>query len=145
MDGSIWLYPMCSVNRRNERRKDIIDFLKKNFHVQNIYNNASFYESNNQFLEGTGSMVLDREHRIAYASFSQRTNNELFNEWCRIMKFKPVFFHAQDSGKPVYHTNVLMSIGQNMVFICLEAISESSDKDRLLSYFKDTNKEIIDI
>ena len=144
-DGSIWLYPMCSTNRRVERRQDIIDFLKNSFHVKNIFNNASVHELNNQFLEGTGSMVLDRENQIAYASLSQRTNCVLFKDWCKKMNFEPVFFQAQDSGKPIYHTNVLMSICQDMVFICLDAICEPNEKDKLLSFFHDTGKEIIDI
>lgn len=145
IDGSIWLYPMHSINRRTERREDIIDFLKNNFHVQNIFNNASIHEANNQFLEGTGSMVLDRENQIAYASLSQRTNSVLFKDWCKKMNFQAVFFQSEDGGKPIYHTNVLMSICQDMVLICLDAISESSDKDKLLSFFTDTGKEIIDI
>jgi len=145
IDGSIWLYPMCSINRRKERREDIVNFLKNNFDVQNIFNNASIHEANNQFLEGTGSMVLDRENQIAYASLSQRTNDILFKDWCKVMNFQPVFFQAQDGGKPIYHTNVLMSICQDMVFICLDAICKSSDKDKLLSFFIDTGKEIIDI
>lgn len=145
MDGSVWLYPMLSINRRAERRQDIIDYLKNNFYVKTIFNNAAHYEANDQFLEGTGSMVLDRENKIAYASLSKRTNELLFHKWCRQMNFKGCSFHATDLDKPIYHTNVLMSVCQKMVFICLDAIINKYEKKELLSLFKETGKEIIDI
>jgi hypothetical protein len=144
-DGSIWLYPMLSINRRAERRQDIIDYLINNFYVKQIFNNAISYEANSQFLEGTGSMVLDRENKIAYASLSKRTNELLFHKWCNQMNFKGCSFCATDSEKPIYHTNVLMSICQKMVFICLDAIIDTCEKKELVSLFMETGKEIIDI
>ena len=109
---------MYSHNRRQERRHDIINYLKNNFNVHNVFDNTQLNEDKNQFLEGTGSMVLDREHKIAYASISQRTNKDLFIKWCQEMGFQAVSFVAKDVNKPIYHTNVLMSICKNMVFIC---------------------------
>ncbi len=91
-DGSIVLYPMLSINRRLERRPDIINYLENNFSIKMIINDLLNYEDKNQFLEGTGSMVLDRENKIAYACISKRTNKELFLQWCNIMNFKPFFF-----------------------------------------------------
>ena len=144
-DGSIYLYPMYSHNRRQERRHDIINYLKNNFNVHNVFDNTQLNEDENQFLEGTGSMVLDREHKIAYASISQRTNKDLFIKWCQEMGFQAVSFVAKDANKPIYHTNVLMSICKNMVFICLDALVDSDKKEELLSLFSKTKKEIISI
>ena len=144
-DGSIFLYPMFAPNRRLERRQDIITYLKKNFYVSNVFDNAVFSEKNNQFLEGTGSMVLDRENQIAYACISSRTNKKLFLKWCQTMNFQAVFFVAKDNNKAIYHTNVLMSICQDMVFICLDALVDDNDKQELISLFAKTKKEIINI
>jgi len=145
IDGSVWLYPMLSINRRSERRKDIVHYLQNNFHVSKIFNDAVAYENNNQFLEGTGSMVLDRENKIAYASISKRTNELLFKDWCKKMNFEAVCFQAEDAGKPIYHTNVLMSVCQNMVLICLDAICNLIDKENLISLFNKTGKQVIKI
>ena len=138
-DGSIFLYPMFASNRRLERRLDIVNYLKNNFCVNNIFDNASIYESKNKFLEGTGSMVLDRENKIAYASLSERTNESLFNIWCKKMNFKAVSFASEGLKKqPIYHTNVLMSVCQKMVFICLDSITDKDQKKTLLSTFSKT-------
>jgi len=144
-DGTIYLYSMFAKNRRLERRTDIINYFKKNFQVKNIINNAEFYEKKGLFLEGTGSMVLDRENKIAYACLSKRTEFDLFSKWCIQMKYRCVSFCAKDKEHDIYHTNVLMSICKYIVFICLDAILEETDKDILLSMFKKTNKEIINI
>ena len=145
LDGSIWIYPMLCPNRRAERRQDIIDYLQSNFNVTNIFNETDVYERNCQFLEGTGSMVLDRNNKIAYASISKRTNEDLFNTWCQKMGYKPVLFESKDGDRMIYHTNVLMSVCKSMVFICLDAIIHDNQKKMLISLFRDTHKEIINI
>ena len=90
-------------------------------------------------------MVLDRENKIAYGAISKRTNKDLFDKWCEDMSFRAISFAAEDAGQPIYHTNVLMSICQKMVFICLDAILKKKDKEKLTSLFKDTDKEVVDI
>ena len=145
LDGLIYLYPMLAKNRRLERRKDIIQFFRENFIVKNILDDAVFWEKKEIFLEGTGSMVLDRRNKIAYACLSKRTDNDIFNKWCQQMSYKGISFVAKDRGQDIYHTNVLMSVCQHLVFICLDAICMDSDKEKLLLSFKQTNKKVINI
>ena len=136
---------MFASNRRLERKWDIVNYLKNNFCVNNIFDNASVYEAKNKFLEGTGSMVLDRENKIAYASLSERTNESLFNIWCKKMNFKAISFDSEGLKQPIYHTNLLMSVCQKMVFICLDSITDKDQKKTLLSTFSKTKKEVIEI
>lgn len=143
-NGTIYLYPMFAPNRRKERRKDIIDFLKKNFYVKKVIDETKKHESNNQFLEGTGSMVLDRENQLAYACLSKRTNKDLFQDWCAKMNFSGYTFLAKDTNV-IYHTNVVMSICQHIVFICLDAVVEERDKKHLLFLFTQSGKKVINI
>ena len=144
-NGIVYLYPMFSPNRRLERRKDIVDYLNKNFNVHQVFDDAKIHEDNNIFLEGTGSVVLDRENKIAYASISKRTDEGLFIRWCEQMNFRAIYFNAEDSQKPIYHTNVLMSICQHFVIICMDAIVDDRKKEELRTAFSDTNKQIIEI
>jgi hypothetical protein len=144
-NGNVFLYPMYSPNRRKERRLDIVEYLKMNFSVKNVFDNAAHNEKLEQFLEGTGSMVLDRSNKIAYASISKRTDKYLFDQWCDKMNFNPISFISKDNNLPIYHTNVLMSVCENMVFICLDALVLEEDRRRLLSLFNKTNKEVVDI
>tara|TARA_B110000467_G_C18325402_1_gene488580 strand:+ start:1779 stop:2723 length:945 start_codon:yes stop_codon:yes gene_type:complete len=147
--GVICLYPMFAQNRRLERRDDIVKYLIDNFQVKKVVDELVIYEDEERFLEGTGSMVLDRYNNIAYAAISNRTNEMVFNLWCSKFNYDPVSFHTQMSlngqVKPVYHTNVLMSICSNMVFICFDVCSYEDDKEKLLNYFNKTNKEVIEI
>ena len=148
-DGSIFLYPMFAKNRRIERRPDIIDYLKKNFIVKNVFNNTSFYESNNLFLEGTGSMVLDRKNKIAYSSISERTNQELVEKWCSKMNFSSTIFTSYQSlGKKkeiIYHTNVMMCVADEFAIICLESIHNKIERNKVINCLHKSGKEIIDI
>ena len=144
-DGTVILYPMCAPNRRQERRIDIIDELKKSFSVTNIID-LSFYENENRFLEGTGSVVFDHENKLAYACISPRTDKELLIELCEILKYKPVYFSACDEkGIEIYHTNVLMCVAENFAVICLDAIRDTSEKEMLIQNFSNTGHDIIDI
>ena len=110
---------MYAENRRIERRIDVLNYFKNNFKVSNLFDKAEIYESSNKFLEGTGSMVLDRVHKVAYACISKRTDENLFYEWCEKMNFRGISFSSNDLGAPVYHINVVMSVSENLVFICL--------------------------
>lgn len=148
-NGIIFLYPMFAKNRRMERRYDIIKNLKGSFYVKEIVDNTEEEEKKKQFLEGTGSMVLDRVNKIAYASISERTHKKLFYKWCKKMSFLPVTFVASQSFNnqdcPIYHTNVMMSITNKFAIICLDAIKNTTERNRVISYLEDSNKEIINI
>lgn len=144
-DGTVILYPMFAHNRRNERRKDIIDSLKKNFKVTNILD-LSTYEKENRFLEGTGSIVLDRQNKIAYACLSPRTDKELFDKVCDYLHYKPICFHAHDKGgKEIYHTNVMMCIGEKFSVICLDSISDKKERELVFESLANTGHQVIDI
>ena len=127
--GRAVLYPMQAPNRRLERRNDIIDDLRKDFHLDVVLDFTHF-EHEDKFLEGTGSLVLDRMNRIAYACISPRTNEEVLGAWEKQMGgYKMIKFHANDkSGMAIYHTNVLMCIGHNFAVVCLEAISDFDER-----------------
>lgn len=144
-DGCVFLYPMFAQNRREERKQTVIDYIKNSFQVTAIHNLSSF-EEEKIFLEGTGSMVLDRKNKIAYAALSPRTNVIVFNKFCSTTKFKPVTFTSRwTDGSPIYHTNVMMCVAETFVVICLESISDQDEKDTLLENFKNTGKEVIEI
>lgn len=144
-DGSVYLYPMFSENRRLERRKEILEFLEKSFEISAI-NDLSFYEDANIFLEGTGSMVLDRANKIAYACLSVRTEVEAFNDFCQLAGYKSVIFNAVDSANfPIYHTNVMMCIGDKFAVICLDSITNLYERDFVQKALGLSGKEIINI
>jgi hypothetical protein len=147
--GIICLYPMFAQNRRLERRDDIVSYLIENFKVTKVVNELILYEEEERFLEGTGSMVLDRCNKIAYAAISNRTDEKVFNLWCSKFNYNPVSFHTQlllnGQVEPIYHTNVLMSICSSMVFICFDVCSYENEKKNLLNWFNKTNKEVIEI
>jgi hypothetical protein len=144
-EGVIVLYPMQAPNRRVERRIDIVEILQKQYKVHNVVN-LSHYEAKGKFLEGTGSMIFEHTHKIAYASLSSRTNTEVLDRFCNSMRFQPVTFQALDEyDKPIYHTNVLMSVGDKFVIICMDAIKEPSDQEDLIASFRKTQKEIFKI
>jgi hypothetical protein len=144
-NGDIFLYPMQAENRRLERREDIIRQLEDNFKANHVID-LSRFEAKNQFLEGTGSMVLDRENKIAYACLSPRTNAEVLKAFCDYTGYTAVTFDAFDQGgQAIYHTNVLMAIGSKFTVICLDSIANISEKEQVIASLKSTHKEIIDI
>ena len=125
-DGTCILYPMMAENRRLERRPEIIEYLTDRYN--NIIDLTN-YENSGKFLEATGSMVLDRVNRISYAALSNRTDMSLLKEWARTLDYKLVTFTAfEGNGQPIYHTNVMASIGIKFAYICLEAIEDSSER-----------------
>jgi hypothetical protein len=144
-NGEVYLYPMQAKNRRLERREDIIDGLKKEF-VINKVNDLSHFENQGRFLEGTGSMVLDRENKLAYACLSPRTDITVIDAFCINSGYRAILFHAADqNGKAIYHTNVLMCMGDEFVVICLDAIRDNQERELLLASFEQTNKQVIEI
>ena len=143
-DGTLITYPMFSPARRTERRGDVIAGLSAKFRVSRHYS-FEVYEEQDRFLEGTGSLVLDRVHRIAYACISERTDMILVEKFCIVRDYTPVTFHAVYGGKPVYHTNVVMALGASCVVICMECIADEQERTRLKEAFERTGKEILGI
>lgn len=144
-DGSIFLYPMQAENRRLERRPEIISSIKQNFFVKAVYD-LSYFEKDNLFLEGTGSMVLDSEYKLAYASVSPRTDLTVLNEFCRRMNYKGIYFHSTDAnGVPVYHTNVMMCVGSGFAVICMDSLSDGNEREKVRESLATSKKEIIEI
>ncbi len=143
--GLVFLYPMFAANRRNERKPHVLKAIQNKFTVSDIID-LSKYEDENIFLEGTGSMVLDRENKIVYACLSPRTEKKLVDEFCRITGYTPVTFRSTDSsGVDIYHTNVMMCMAGNYVVICLDSILSEDERKNAIASFERTNKEIIPI
>ena len=144
-NGDIFLYPMQAENRRLERREDIIRQLEESFKANHVID-LSRFELKDQFLEGTGSMVLDRGNKIAYACLSPRTNTEVLKAFCDYTGYKAITFNAFDQrGQAIYHTNVLMAMGSQFAVICLNSITNPQEKEAVIASLKETRKEIIDI
>src|SRR5690606_33413628 len=116
---------------------------KKQLHIQNIVD-LTYFEKKNLFLEGTGSLVLDRINHIAYACISPRTSEKILAAFCETMKYTPVVFEAFDKrGIPVYHTNVMMCIAENYAVVCLESIASNTQKAMLMNTIIHSGKAII--
>jgi hypothetical protein len=144
-NGLLILYPMMAENRRPERRNDVVDEIKKRFEVTTILDLSS-EEINGNFLEGTGSIVFDHPHKIAYACRSPRTNETLIRFVCSKLSYTPIVFDAFDSNqKPIYHTNVLMAVADKFALLCLDAIRDDDDQEKLLDSFVRTGKKVIAI
>ncbi|WKN29611.1 arginine deiminase-related protein [Porifericola rhodea] len=149
-DGTIVTYPMWATSRRKERREDIIEKLQSLGYSAGRRVDYARFESEEQFLEGTGSMILDREHKIAYACVSPRTHKELFAAFCEEFGYKAVLFTASQTTREgklseIYHTNVMMSVGENIAIICDETIRNAEERNRVLQTLKNTGKEIVSI
>jgi len=144
-DGEVYLYPMQAENRRLERREDIIAKLEDRFSVKRVID-LSRFEEENKFLEGTGSMVLDREPKIAYACISPRTDRDVLSIFCEHAGYKPVTFDAVDEkGQAIYHTNVLMCVGSGFAVVCFDCIPNPYEKLVVAESLASTQKEIIGI
>ena len=139
-DGSLILYPMKAVSRRTERRPEFIDLLLARY-PQLV--DLSGWEDRHEFLEGTGSLVLDHDNRIAFAARSERTYEALVRNWCADFEFEPVIFDTMGpGGKPVYHTNVMLSLGSGYAIVCTECIEQPT---HVLSALLATGRDIIEI
>ena len=147
-DGKVRLYPMFAPNRREERRDDIIAQLKKKFKVKKVVSYTD-WEKKRSYLEGTGSLLLDRKNMIAYAALSDRTMQEPLDAFCKETGFEAVTFHANqtvsEARLPIYHTNVMMSLGEEFAVVCMDSIDDDAEKELLEDALIDTGKEIIEI
>lgn len=144
-DGSVITYPMFSSIRRQERREDLIEALRSRFRVEDRLK-MEWHELENRFLEGTGSMILDRPNHIVYACLSARTDEELLEEFCLFSGYEKVVFQAVDAqGKPIYHTNVMMSVGETFAVVALDAVPVAAERAKLLAFLHHTQKEVIEI
>jgi hypothetical protein len=144
-NGTLCLYPMFAQNRRAERKSTVINFLQSNYKIENTLDLTDL-EKEGIFLEGTGSMVLDHQNKLAYGCLSERLDKNAFNEWCDKMQFKAIAFKAvDDKAQPIYHTNVMMCMGDQFVVICLKSIPNELEKQLVLESFKKSNKEVIEI
>ena len=145
----IALYPMFAENRRRERREDVLDLLEdRGYEIQHIVDYTGA-EEDGLFLEGTGSIILDRVNRKAYCALSPRADEELFIEFCEDFEYTPVIFTANQSvdGKrmPIYHTNVMMALAETFAVICLESIDDKKERKNVLQHLKEDGKEIVAI
>lgn len=145
--GDVVLYPMFAENRRLERREDILDTLEeKGFVISEIMDYTSA-EEDNIFLEGTGSIILDRANEIAYCALSPRADEELFIEFCEDFEYNPIIFEAfqtvNGERKHIYHTNVMMCIAETFAVICADCIDDKAERKMVLNSLKDSGKEII--
>jgi len=144
-DGTVIFYTMYAANRRLERKQHVIDTVRSLFEIKSQIDLSS-YESKNIFLEGTGSMVLDRDNKIAYACLSPRTDKKVLEDFCKQTGFKPVSFRAVDSkGREIYHTNVMMCVADRYVVICLESIDDKTERENVTTAITGSGKEIIEI
>ena len=144
-DGKVVLYPMEAVNRRTERRADIIERLgdASGFQVTEVID-LSGHENAGHYLEGTGSMVLDRANKIAYACLSSRTQLDPLGDFAQRMAYDVVAFDAVDrNGVPIYHTNVLMNIGETVAVICDEAIARDDQREAVLTRLRETGHDVV--
>ena len=148
-NGDVAIYPMFAENRRRERREDILDKVEaEGFDIDNVYDYTDA-EKENIFLEGTGAMVLDRVNRKAYCALSPRADEELFIEFCEDFEYTPVIFKAyqqvNNEQLPIYHTNVMMALGVDFAVVCLDTITDKSERKNLLHHLKEDKKEVINI
>ena len=143
--GTVVLYPMQAENRRAERRQDIIDELAKKYHVARVVD-LTHFEQEGKFLEGTGSLVLDRMNKVAFACLSPRTDAAVLAEFGKQTGYRTVSFRAVDAnGKPIYHTNVLMSIGDTFAIVCLSAIADPDERLMVRQELESLGKRVVDI
>jgi len=142
-NGVYCLYPMFAPNRRMERKEEVLRLVTGPLHFT-MRTDFTDFEKYNLFLEGTGSMVLDRDQRLAYACLSPRTNMEVLEDFCSKMNYEPVVFHAVNSeGQAIYHTNVMMCVADRWVLICLDAIPDSEEREKVENEIRRSGKEII--
>ena len=145
-DGTVVLYPLQAESRRQERRAAAIEAVTERlgYRLKRVID-LTWHEAHRRHLEGTGSLVLDHLARIAYACLSPRTDEQVLAEWAGELGYRPVPFRAADrSGAPLYHTNVLMCIGERVVVVGLDAIA-AADRDRVLAQLREGGREVIEI
>lgn len=148
-DGTVGIYPMFAENRRLERREDVLVTLEEEgFIIENIVDYTAA-EEEEVFLEGTGSMILDRENKKAYCALSPRADEDLFIEFCEDFEYFPIIFTANQTVNEkrvaIYHTNVMMCIAETFAIICLASIDDKKERKNVIKHLKENKKQIIDI
>jgi len=144
-DGTICLYPMYAPNRRKERKPEVLEKIRTQFQINRTID-LSPYESQDKFLEGTGSMVLDRENQIAYACLSPRTDVTVLHDFCTSLNYSAVCFDSVDEkGQAIYHTNVMMCVADRYVVVCLDSVRNPEQRKVLENSIKVNGKRIITI
>ncbi|MGG6230445.1 citrulline utilization hydrolase CtlX [Tenacibaculum sp. SDUM215027] len=148
-NGDVAIYPMFAENRRLERREDVLEVLEDiGFTIENVVD-YSQAEEEEIFLEGTGSMILDRHNRKAYCALSPRADEELFIEFCEDFEYTPVIFTSNQTvegrREAIYHTNVMMCVAETFAVVCLDSIDDKKERKNLLKHLKSDGKEVISI
>ena len=145
-DKKMVIYPMLAPNRRAERQVNLVEKQLAGLGFYPRVIDLSSWEDEGKVLEGTGSLVLDRENKVAFAIESSRTNKEAFERWCRIINYEGVFFHASDEkNEKIYHTNVIMGIGTKFAVLCLDSIKDNKERETVLKRLQASGREIITI
>ncbi|NJC25008.1 citrulline utilization hydrolase CtlX [Neolewinella antarctica] len=144
-DGLLVTYPMFWPQRRIERRQEILDLLDQNHEINRTLA-LEHWENAGRFLEGTGSLILDRVNRVAYCCFSERATEAAIHDWCAAMDYTAVTFHAVDQrGTPVYHTNVMLAIGSEVAVACFDAVTDLTEKEKLTQSLTKAGKRLLGI
>lgn len=148
-DGTVGLYPMFAENRRRERREDVLEQVEDaGYHIEQVVDYTSA-EEEDFFLEGTGSLLLDREHKKAYCALSPRADESLFIEFCEDFEYDPVVFNAFQTVNgerlQIYHTNVMMALAEDFAVVCLDSIDDKKERKHLVQQIKSSGKEILNI
>jgi hypothetical protein len=148
-DGRVFLYPMCAKSRRRERRPEILDQIQHSGFSISTITDLSYTENQGLYLEGTGSMIFDRANQIAYAARSIRTDENLFNDYCKTIGYQPVVFSSfqtvEQQRLPIYHTNVMMCVADRYAVICLTCIDDLEEREMVRENLEKTGKTIIEI
>jgi len=147
-NGTVCLYPMFAESRRKERRMDIIKQMSAEYEISEIVDYTS-YEDQQKYLEGTGSMVLDRANHVVYAAISERTDRDILEMFCKKYGYQQVIFKANQTVNgervPIYHTNVMMCMAEQFALICLDTIDDENERKKVTGMFEKTGKDIITI
>ncbi|MEM6298661.1 MAG: arginine deiminase-related protein, partial [Bacteroidota bacterium] len=144
-NGYVILYPMEAENRRYERRSGILELLERGYTITDQID-LSHWEEEGIYLEGTGSLILDRTHKVAYACMSSRTHTDALNDFSEKTGYDVVSFSGVDAeGLPIYHTNVMMCMAEDFVLICMESVPDHAERKRLYDSFTKTGKEVLEI
>ena len=144
-DGTLILYPMEALNRRCERRLEVVLELQQKFNFEKVLD-LTHFESENLFLEGTGSVVFDHENKVAFAAISSRTSEVVFLELCKQIQYTPFMFVAFDeNGLPIYHTNVVICIGDDFVVVCLECCPDKQSRELFVNEVSRLGKSVLEI
>jgi hypothetical protein len=141
--GRVAVFPMYAPNRRQERRSDVLEFLKARYIVHEV-TDYSGAEADGRFLEGTGAMVLDHINAVAYAARSRRTDAGLFRRFCEVFGYQPVLFDALDpAGRPIYHTNVMMSVGTDFAMVALDTVPDPAMREQITARLSQGGRRVI--